>query len=234
MAVQFVREHTDGSSKSAGTTVAGATAAVVPAGNLLVAWTVADNTGASTPTVSSLSKPAGESASWVQLQATPSASASAGAAVTGDLYAIVTTVDWASGTTITATLSASVTAKVIAIAEFSGCTATKRTAGAWTTGTGTNSVSSTPTGTIQHGDLVLGAAGFENNAVPTSSWTLAAGVATAGGQAITNVGAGLFYVITTGAGSQPFSASGTSDATGTAGALVPAAEPPFIGWGYPI
>jgi hypothetical protein len=88
----FVKElvlSPGGSNKTAGTALAPVISATALAGNLIVAAIVFDNAAtASKPIVSSISKPAGETNSWVFLGAARSTSTTAGAFASGELWCI--------------------------------------------------------------------------------------------------------------------------------------------------
>lgn len=115
----FVRKHVEGSAgafSGSASTVAGNTTASVAPGNTLLAVI----SGAASRTVSSLTKPGGETASWVKVSAVP---AGAGT-VFAEVWAIKTTVTWSSGFTITATLSGACDGRAITIAEWMGLSTT--------------------------------------------------------------------------------------------------------------
>ena len=139
MIPQFVRSHVAESVKTAGTTDVYATTSIVAAGNLLVMALVHDNGAtANSPTVTSISKPASETAAWVLLgRSTYPSAGTAGAFSSGELWAIKTTVDWPNATSLTVTYSASITMKAQDIIEFSGAEAAMRstTATAYSTTT---------------------------------------------------------------------------------------------------
>src|SRR3982751_2473224 len=126
MAASFVQTLGTSSVKAAGTTLATIFGATTTAGNVLVARVLFDNAAtASKPVVSSISKPANETASWVFLGAARSTSTSAGAFASGELWAIKTTVIWAN-TSFTVTVDTSTTMMANLFMEFSGVTVTQR------------------------------------------------------------------------------------------------------------
>lgn len=231
MAVASVRDHVETQVKAAGTTnlsfQIGTTAST--AGNLLVARIVFDNLTATTPTVSSIAKPGGETASWVRIGFWDSPTAGGASGLRGEMWVIKTTVSWTANSTYTITLSGSVTAKACQGREFSGVTATLRgTAG--TNATTSGNPSATTGGTApQAGDLVLGFAGWESRTAPvqdsdTTNGTWAAGseYGTSGGSGVTNViGLGSYKIVTAG-GHQTYNPTGPS---GDSGACVVALVP---------
>lgn len=148
----FIMAQTDVSCSAIETTA-------VPAQHTLVCWVAADNLTGTTPTVSSISKPTNETASWVKLVANTSYSGTAGAGSVGELWAIKTEVQWDVGYVITATWSsASTVVKTIIVSEFSGVSDTLRgTVGTYYSGYTTGSCSTSGTALVA-GDLVLGGA----------------------------------------------------------------------------
>lgn len=158
----YIRSHTSGISNASGTTVAATIAtADVAVGNTLVAWWASDNTDTGTPDVSSISRPAGETNSWVKIAQHDSSTPTSSGGVVGEMWAITTTVVWPVSTAVTVTQSASQSDKIVQLKEFSGVTTTIRgTAG---TGTATNSTptASTSGTALVAGDLVLGGGSFE-------------------------------------------------------------------------
>lgn len=226
----FVQSHVQDQNKASSAT--NLRVRVGPAGvaafNLLAAWVCFDNTGSATPTVNSIAVPAGETATWARLQQHNSATATAGAGVRGELWAIRTTVDWPASTDYPITLSAAVTAKACQPAEFSGVSATQRStpgAGTSTAGTPTSVTSGTAPVT---GDLVLGLGSFETSTVPTrdadtlnGSWADAfPPFAIVGGTAATNVALIGQYKLVTAGGQQTYNPTGLSDSGALVVALV--------------
>lgn len=225
---RFVAHHTSGTSSAAGTTVAATLASNVAAGNVLILAVTADNLSSNTPTVSSISKPGGETASWTSLGAIPSSTATGAGGVVTELWAIKTTQQWNSATTVTVTLSGSVTKKAVVLSEFNGVDVRLRGSAATSTSTG-GTPTITSSATYQPGDLVLGWAGFENNAAPTAdsdtsngSWAAGTSTFTTGGGAAANVAVILQYKIITGSGTQTYNPTGSSDSgAGVVGLAVP-------------
>lgn len=205
MAVAFVRAHTTGTVTSSGSTVSATLAAAVPAGNLLVAQVVNDNSSSTSP-IAVLSKPANETATWVELKEVPSSDPTASGGVVTTLAVIRTTVSWASGTSITATLvtslanqtAVSVPKKVFLLGEFSGATTSLRSTA--TSNQATNGTAATTIGATTAGDLLLVAVGSEDSTAPVivtgvaGAFSTAASVATTG-QAAAGVAARLGYQI---------------------------------------
>lgn len=153
----FVKTLGSAFNKSAGTTLNLTTTGATTAGNLIVAYVVFDNfTTASKPVVSSIGRMAGETNTWVSLGAARSTSTSAGAFASGELWCILTTVNW-SAAAYTLTLDSSVTMKAFGLVEFSGVTATLRNTAGTAYSTSTTAASASTTGTTpQVNDLVLG------------------------------------------------------------------------------
>lgn len=192
MAGSFVRSHTSGTSASTTDNLVTATlAADVAAGNVLVIQVGSDNVGANVPTISSIDKPGGETATWAQIASHGSSSATSLAAVVGYLWAIRTTQVWTSGTVITVTLSAlgGVAAKRGCMChEFTGVLATLRsTSGTNTSMTGAPSATTTGT-TPAVGDVALGIGTFEGSGTAAAdtdttggSWSTAVNVHNGGG-----------------------------------------------------
>lgn len=244
MPAAFVQTHTSGTSTTSDTTVAATIAtAAVPIGNLLALWVGFDNTATSTPTVSSVSVPAGETATWAKVASHDSSNASAAAGCRGEMWVIVTTQSWAVAQAVTVTLSAAVTAKAVVLKEFSGAAVTVRgTAG---TGTSTNTVptASTSGTALEVGDLVLGGAAFEAGAAPTAdadtlngSWANTA-TALAGAANPTGISVITQHKIVTATGAQTYNPThGAGIDSGAAiVALTPSAtSASFAGWGIPL
>jgi hypothetical protein len=238
MAVTHVQSHTGGTDKTADTDCTFALSANVASGNTLVVAFAVDNFAGSSgtlPAVSSISTPAGETASWVKLGYFDAPTVATGAAsVRGELWAITTTQVWNSGTyTGTITISVSRTAKAAAVEEFSGLTTTIR-GGSAVSGT---SLAGAPTATntsALSGDLVIGASMWETGTAPTGdsdttngSWSTLNGVGSTGGVDLSNVYAAIQYKITTATGSQTYNPTGVSTDSGVVvAALVPAAGTP--------
>lgn len=195
MAASFVQTLGTSSVKAAGTTLATTFGATTAAGNVLVARVLFDNAAtASKPVVSSISKPAGEVASWVFLGAARSTSTSAGAFASGELWAIRTTVAWPAAA-VTVTVDTSTTMMANLFMEFSGVTVTQRSTVGTNYSTTTTAASATTTGTTpQVGDLALGFLFGSNVAVVQAgdtdttggSWSAAVGLGSTGGNVATN------------------------------------------------
>lgn len=239
MTATFVRAHTAGTSKTSNTTVTATLAALVASGNLLVISIGMDNLGTFTPTVSSVSKPGGETNSWAKLASHSASSLTAAAAVVGELWAIRTTQSWASATVVTVTISSAVTAKATTLLEFSGVTATLRTVGGGGSSTAGIPAANMPTGSQQTGtvgDLVVGFGTFEQAAAVTGdadttngSWSTATTSFTTGGGTATNVSAITQYKVLTASGLQIYEPTGTSTDSGcNAVALVPSGPAPSL------
>lgn len=231
MTIAFVQSHGGDKQVASGTGLTGsnATGVAVPAGQLIVFWVLFDNTGTSTPTVSSVSDAGGNT--WARIASHDSSSATSAGGVRGEMWASLLTNDWPIGAAISVTLSAAVLKRILLPPlEFSGASATLRgTAGAGTSTSG--SPTSTTAGTAPaSGDLVLGGGSFENNAAPTGdsdvsngSWSTALTDFTTGGGAATNVAGCVQYKIVTGGGNQTYNPTGASDSGAAVVALQPAA-----------
>lgn len=231
MAIAFVRNHTAGTSSTSNTTVTFTLSAVVAPGNLIVAFAGFDNTSTTAPSVTSISKMAGETANWVEIAGHDSSSASSSGGARGEMWAILTTVQW-SAAAYTVTLSGSVTRKICVASEFSGATAALR--GTSGTGTATNgSPTSTTAGTAPlTGDVVLGGAAFEATSAPTGdsdtlngSWSAINSVASSSGIGSSSCSGGMQYKIVTAGGHQTYNPSGSGDSGCCVVALVPAVIP---------
>lgn len=222
MAGSFVQNHTSGTSGS-GTAVTVTLAANVPAGNLLVVWIGFDNTGTSTPTVSSLDKPGGETATWAQIASHDSSNATSAAGVRGEMWVIRTTQQWNSATVVTATLSASPPKSCAVCAEFTAVTATLRgTAGTNTSATGAPSAATSGTALVA-GDLVVGGATFETSTTPTDdtdttngSWSTGLVGSATGGATASQVRSVLQWKIVNAAGVQTYNPTANSTDSGAA------------------
>lgn len=247
MAIAHVRNHTAGTHTTTGTAISTTLAANVTAGNLLVALFVFDNTATSTPTVSSITKQAGETASWTRIGQVDSTSSSPGNGVRGEVWAILTTVTWS--TAPTATLDAAVVARIGLLSEFSGASTTLR-GGTWADGTSTtgsptaatNGLSAQPTA----GDLVIGAGAFEGATAPTGdadttggSWSTAYTASAEVGANTSNAAAILQHkIVSSGSAAQNYGPT-QSPGGGDSGAIITSLQPAasgsaFIGWGIPL
>lgn len=221
MAVAFVRAHTGGVSTSSGTTVTFTTnAAGVDAGDLLVVGVSADNeSGGMGPTISSIGKPGGESASWaVLIFGDGGGGGTAASTVVGSICAIKTTTAWPGSTAYTVTLSSAVTAKTTVAAEFSGVDNTVVGVAIGSGGVGV-ATSVTTLGTAPSaGDLAIGLIYLETNAAPTAdsdtlngSWNAGVTNNTASGGGAANAAARLQWKILTASGHQTFNKTQTTD-----------------------
>ena len=220
MTIALVRAHTPGQNKSASTTVSAAiVTASVPAGSLLVAAVAFDNTSATAPTVTGISKPGGETNNWTIFQGANSPDATSGGGIRIAMAFIITTTTWNVAQTVVATLSGSVTAKAIAVQQFSGTGfifVDDVISAASTAGTPSVVLPSASTGA---GYLAVGMAGFENSGTPTSdsdttngSWGTAAGIGTTGGGGTTNITVGMQHKVMTAAGDQTYNPAMSQDA----------------------
>jgi hypothetical protein len=231
MAVVFVRNHTAQLSTTSNTAINMTIQATVASGNLIRVWVGFDNTGTSTPTVSSIAKPAGEVNSWVKVTEHASSTATPNAGMRGEMWCIATTVAWPA-TTYAITFSATITAKTAIVDEFSGCTTTLRGTAGTGTATGGSPTSTTGGTAPVTGDLVLGGAAFESNAVPTGdadtsngSWSTANAQATSSGGATANCSVIGQYKIVTGGGHQTYNPTRANDCGSCVVALIPTVFP---------
>lgn len=215
------------SDKTAGTaTLTVGTDASRVSGTLIVVGLAWDNLTATTPTISSISKPGGESASWIIVEVnSPQAAAAAG--VRCALAYIVATVDW-SAHSIVVTFSGNITAKAAAYKTFTGASATIR--GTAVSGTGSTSPS-TDSGTLID-DLILlmdATEGPGDGTLPT--WTGSApgtitsqqSAGTTGGSGVTNATVVLAYIIATASGSRLVTTGTLTDGGYVVVSLAPAA-----------
>jgi hypothetical protein len=218
------------SSSTAGTTLTLSVPSGVVAGHLVVVWIGFDNTSATAPVVNSITKPAAETGTWTRIASHNSSSASSAGGVRGEMWAIYTTATWGvfNGTI---TFSASITKKAVSGYSYTGLPnlTIRGTAG---TGTSTGGApTATTTGTTPEiGDLALGGATFENNAMPSidtdttgGSWDTGNGTATTGGGAAANVAIIMQHKILTGANHQTYNPTGAND---SGAAVVILAAPP--------
>lgn len=185
-------------SKSAGTTLNLPTASAISAGRVIIVMQAFDNTGTSTPTVS-LSKPAGESASW-QTVYSDSPVANSGQGLRTAISWIKTTVTWTTSDIITITYSASITAKVARYFTLTGADVTQTVEGnAGRTGTG-GVLGSTGTRDLGTNQYCVSVVGQESDST-TLAATAGAGasglyiitnstVSTTGGGAASNISMG--------------------------------------------
>ena len=168
MAIAFVRAHNDFSGTTPGTIVEPQISSTVAsvAGNLLAFIAEFNNTSATAPTVTSISKPGGETASWVKLASVDSASAIGSAGTRIEIWGIKTTISWPTSTFVTGTISPTTTARLGKLLEFSGASTTVRDSQTTNNVSGT-SPSVTSTAPVS-GDLIIGVSGMST---ATGSWT---------------------------------------------------------------
>lgn len=231
MAVAFVQYHTPTWTKTSANNnaIIQINANGVAAGNTLLVFALWDNLTASTPSLSSLAKPAGETASWVTLSSPNTSHTSAGAGVIGRLSAIKTTVAWPANSTYIITLSAAVAAKTVVVAEFSGVEVTSPYTSGGSLSTAGTPTSGIPQANISAGDLILGVAGFEDNAVPSpdtdtvdGAWDAGTSVATSGGGAAANISSIFqFKIVTASTSAQTFNPTGSGDSIANSARLLP-------------
>lgn len=189
----FIRNHPAVS--GSGSSVATALSAAVPAGRLLVATIATGRTpGSGAPTA--LSKPGGETASWVEVvhETTVLRDASRGAYL--GIWAIRTTVGWVNGQTITATLGSAEEA-TIGLAEFEGATVEVVTSDSNSRNDSSLSLNDTIAAatdeTLRAGDLVVQGALTQFTALPAPALS---GTATGTSQALASGGASRHFAST--------------------------------------
>lgn len=194
-----------------------------------------DNTGTSTPTISSVTVPGGESAAWALYANHDSSSASSAGGVRGEIWAIETTAAWSSFSPLI-TLSAAVTAKDASYGVFSGGSLIVR--GSAVSGTST---SGAPTATLngasqpQVDDIIVLLTSAETDtgiAGEGTFATIANTVSTTGGGAASNATHFLQCKIVTVAGDVSLAPSSSGD-SGLAAvvlqvAAVAATPPPIL------
>lgn len=192
------------------------------AGNLIVLGVTFDNLSATTPTVTGLSKPTLENGTWTRIEFADSHTASGGAGIRTELWAIKTT-GWIGGVdSITITLSGAVVAKTAIMLEASGAEVTLRAAASKAVGSGVAISAST---TANAGDFVVGLSRAESANVITGidtdtvggAWSPGVTVVTSGGSATTNVSSLFQRKVPDTTGTQ------TYDATERAGGIIIAA-----------
>ena len=206
MAVAYVTSHGTATSKTAGTTLTKQPTGTVVVGRTLVLYVTADNLSATTPTFTASDT---QGNTWVTL-VQGAAVATAGSGVAGAIIASTLTTALATTDTITVTLSGSVTARALAIQEYSGGSTTLRNAGV--TAVGTSTAPSVTSNSANSGDLVLGNVAYEDNAGPANqdndttngTWGTYITSFTTGGGATANVALVAQYKVTTGAGAQTY------------------------------
>lgn len=217
----YVRDHTAGQVKNAlSATVAGSLAANIPADNVLLAAVGFDNQSATTPTVLNLSKPVGELEDWVKLGHVDAPAGGSLASVRVELWGIKTSVQWASGTSITATLSANTTAKCIALGEHDNTVSLTEVSTEGTNGsTGGTPAAATSGAAPGENSVIVGAAAFENifNNVTRDSdstngaWSAANGIGTTGSTNISNASVLMQYKYPTASGHQTFNPTASAN-----------------------
>jgi hypothetical protein len=201
-----------------------------PIGDQIFLFIVFDNLTATTPTISSITTAASETASWVQIAAGDSASSTAAAGIRAELWAITPTVTWTAFSPVV-TLSGSVTAKASAgFCQSGGSLTARQSLPMALTASSSASPSVTTTGTPVAADLVIGLADKQqpqgtftaDSDTTNGSWSAAIDSGTTGGTSNTNVNAYIQTKIVTAGGNQTFNlTNGLS--TGHAGviAMVP-------------
>lgn len=228
MAIAHVADLAFLSTKTSGTSLTGPTCTVSP-GDTIFLWIVMDNLTLSTPTVSSIAKPAGEANNWARITQYSAHASTAAGSTRGELWAITTSVVW-TAQVATITLSASVAAKGVVGKVFSGVGSVLSSSSASAAaGTG----ASLSPGTT--GALFLRAGGWEQATVPSPAFTGTGSYgnqvsgATTGGSANTNVAVALEHATSAPSGSHAVSSAADN---GISVAAFPAAPDPPVGPSY--
>jgi hypothetical protein len=191
--------------KTAGTGNLNSGAITTTAGNIYLVLMTWDPSGASLPTVT-LSDTANTFTSLAALFPAPATTASGTGVITQGFRM---TAAATATRTITATFSASITAKTMVVLELTNATTTQRSAGINNRGTGSTLNYVGPV-TVAATDIVLTWTGWESsNAISSGStsttggtWSALSQIGTTGGTANTNIGIGYQYKIITAAGAQ--------------------------------
>lgn len=205
----FVRTTTGFSSvsnKAAGTATT-LTGLTVAAGDLIIVFLAWDPTGASVPTLSTVTDTVGTTYTSMGPLVSAPATTSSGSGVLSQAYWGIVPSGVSSATTITLTLSATSGNKAavgIALKNARQSLVNPRTT---TASTGTTATF--PTSIANTGDMVLTFIGVENNSAPTGAsdttrgtWVGPSGANSTGGSAAANLGAFGQYKIVTGQGPQ--------------------------------
>src|SRR5687768_6431785 len=116
MAIGYFGAIGSTNSKTSGTTLT-ATATGAGIGESIFLWIVFDNTGTTTPTVSSITKAGGETNAWSLVGAFDSPVSGSGSGLRGELWKITATVAWSTFTPVI-TFSAAITAKCVVGGKF--------------------------------------------------------------------------------------------------------------------
>jgi hypothetical protein len=202
----FVRAHRTNSSKVSGSTFDAILAATVPVGNLLVVTTGFDNSGTNAPTVT-FSDTKGNT--WTTLSTTYGGGTSSATGLGAAIGFCYVQTQLASTDTVTATYSASITAKTLSVVEFSQTLDVEDSAAVVANGSSTTP--SATSGTVSNGSVVIGMmaneldqTGANDTDTTNGSWASAGAIATAGGNAASNIGQRANYKIVTGSGTQTY------------------------------
>lgn len=212
MPIVYQSIYGQGELRTAGTTLTIAlTNSAGSGGSTIILCVGFDNTSLTTPTISSISKPAGETANWTLIAACDARSATSGDSQRVEMWRIDTTPGVTWNTSLTVTFSASITAKAGSARTFTGVGAVR---GAGSASSGNTSISTaglSPSVTPAIGDLVVGFAAQENNVALTNdsdtvggNWVSASLVTTGGGGAGTHITTNYGHKIPTAAGAQAF------------------------------
>lgn len=197
-------------SKVAGTTLVLTTTQSIPAGSTIILGGGHDNTSASAPTVS-INVPAGELAFWNINQGASSVTTSSGGGARGFIAWTKNSVDWPSGTVLTITYSASITARAAALATWAPGTFKRYEQTSQQNSSSSGAAQVTHSG-VSTGDIIIGSSFRESATAPTTdtdttngSWAVAGStIGTSGSTDATNMSESLQYKEATAGGSQTF------------------------------
>lgn len=200
MPIAYVGNLGTNNNRTSGNTLATTVTSGASPGTLIVVVVACDNLSATTPTIT-FSDSVGNTYTTIVEKAT---NATAAAGVTGAIgAALLSTALVANTSTVTATMSGNVTAKVMNVFAFSGVGTSTRVASV--TGSGSSTAPTVTSGTAQVGDLTLGLIAYEDSSALSAadadttngSWSTNVNQLTSGGGAATNVGLSFQYKIQT-------------------------------------
>lgn len=213
----FVRNHTGAQNKVSGLTLAGVLDANVAADHTLILSFACDNAATSGPNITGISKPVGETASWV-FKGKTGISGTGTASVVVEQWAIRTTMLWPSTFTPTVTIDTARVAKGLVLEEWSSLTTASRAVVTATSATGAPSATSA---TPLAGDVVSCAGGWEQALAITGdsdttrgTWSAVHSIATSGGLDGSNARATIQHKIVDADGSQTYNPTGASNDCG--------------------
>lgn len=217
MAITANGKVATGNEKLSDTNLAMQFSSTTAVGDFLIMGVAVDNSGLSAPTLDSFTDTQGNT--WtVQSQGTASPTSGAGSGIRVMLATCPVTTAHAVGDFVTATFSASVTAKAGVVIGLSGAntgTPNNIATASGTNGASTTAISQNPSAS---GKCIVLVSGFENNAAPTGdsdttngSWSSVAEDHTTGGGATANIAVGVQTKIVTASGAVNCSMTGAAD-----------------------